>query len=170
MSELPPLSIRAERGNDIETLTRLTKTAFHGKSYSDGTEAECLLRLRADGDLLLSLVAERAGDILGHAAFSPAFVTGEQPIGWIGLGPISVWPDHQRHGIGSALVRAGLNQIKTAGHLGAVLVGDPNYYSRFGFQSDGHLHYRDVPDRYVQWLAFGEMRPSGTLTFSRGLE
>ncbi len=54
--------------------------------------------------------------------------------------------------------------------LGCVLIGDPNYYCKFGFVGDGRIAYRELPQAIVQWLAFGEAKPSGTLKFSPGLE
>jgi len=82
----------------------------------------------------LSLVAERAGEIVGHVLFSPVRVEGAAGAGAIvSLGPLAVVPASQRAGVGSALVREGLTRCKQAGHQGVVVLGDPRYYARFGF-------------------------------------
>lgn len=163
------MELRAETPSDHETIYRLTKAAFAPMPFSDGTEADAITALREAGDLALSLVATGDAGIVGHIAFSPVFVDGHGN-GWFGLGPVSVWPHLQRTGIGSALVKEGLFRLRQTRADGCVLIGDPRYYSRFGFASGNGLIYRDLPSQLVQWLAFGERRPSGVLRFSPGLE
>jgi putative acetyltransferase len=90
--------------------------------------------------------------------------------GWYGLGPVSVWPHLQGRRIGGALIEQGLAELRNKRALGCVLIGDPAYYRRFGFVGDGRLSYRNLPSAIVQWLAFGELTPSGALKFSPGLE
>ncbi len=161
--------LRTERPSDIEAIYQLTKAAFAPMAYSDGTEQDCINALRDDGDLTLSLVAEIDDKIVGHVAFSPVTLNGT-PDGWFGLGPISVATTHQKSGIGSALINHGLDWLKSQNAKGCVLIGDPNYYARFGFVSNGDLTYHDLPTEYVQWLGFDGHIASGKLIFSRGLE
>lgn len=163
------MEIRAETPSDYEAIYRLTRAAFDPMPFSDGTEADSINALRDDGDLTLSLVAADDADLVGHIAFSPVFID-ERCDGWFGLGPVSVWPRLQRTGIGTALVNEGLKQLRQIKADGCVLIGDPAYYSRFGFQSDNRLAYRDLPSRLVLWLAFADRKPSGVLKFSPGLE
>lgn len=163
------MEIRSEIPSDHETIYHLTKAAFEPMPFSDGTEADSLNALRDDGDLTLSLVAADDADLVGHIAFSPVFIDGHCD-GWFGLGPVSVWPHLQRRGIGSALVNEGLDRLRQIKADGCILIGDPGYYSRFGFLSGNELVYRELPSRLVQWLAFGDRKPSGVLRFSPGLE
>jgi putative acetyltransferase len=163
------MEIRPETPSDHETIHHLTKAAFEPMPFSDGSEARRINALRDDGDLTLSLVAIGDAGIVGHIAFSPVSVDGHS-YGWFGLGPVSVWPHLQKKGIGSRLVNEGLDQLRQIKAEGCVLIGDPGYYSRFGFQSGNGLVYRDLPSRLVQWLAFGSRKPSGVLRFSQGLE
>lgn len=163
------MHIRPETPADWKTIYRLTKTAFAPMPFSQGDEAECLARLRNDGDLTLSLVATEGHRIVGHVAFSPVLFN-DAFRGWYGLGPISVWPDLQRRGIGRALILRGLEELKRKDALGCVLIGDPNYYGQFGFIGNGRLSYRDLPSEIVQWVAFGETMPAGVIKFSPGLE
>jgi putative acetyltransferase len=77
-----------------------------------------------------------------------------------------VWPDKQRKGIGSALINEGLAILRANGAKGCVLIGDPAYYGRFGFRSDGNLSYQDLPAQYVQSLPFQNETANGQLKFS----
>ena len=136
--------LRPEKPEDIEVIHDLTQRAFAQMSYSDGSEGAILNRLRADGDLTLSFVAERDGLIVGHIAFSPVLV-GKQ-LGWFGLGPVSVEPSRQRQGIARAMVEKGLSELRLKGAEGCVLIGDPKLYQlAFGvlpFESH-ELHHFD---------------------------
>lgn len=163
------MEIRSERIGDEGRIYKVTETAFKLMPFSDGSEPDCIDKLRADGDLTVSLVAIIDDVIIGHIAFSPVFFDGTHQ-NWFGLGPVSVSPNNQKQGAGSALIIEGLEQIKQLGARGCVLIGDPGYYHRFGFLNDGRITYRDLASEYVQWLSFGEDKPSGVLTYSPGLE
>ena len=76
--------------------------------------------------------AQKSEHRVGRIAASP--VTFDSTEGWFGLGPVSVLPDQLGNGIGSALIKATLNQLKQAGAVGTVVLGEPEYYSRFGFK------------------------------------
>lgn len=131
----PPthLLLRRESEADEATIRRITDAAFQDMPYASGDEAAIVDRLRRSGGLALSLVALLDGDRVGHVAFSPAMAAdGSAP--WFALGPVSVLPDRQRQGVGSALIRRGLKQLADDGALGCILVGDPKYYERFGFK------------------------------------
>jgi len=91
-----------------------------------------MLRKRAQP--VVSLVAEDDGEIVGHIIFSPVWLSGHGHLKILGLGPMAVLPKHQRKGIGSMLVRVGLEQCKQLGFGAVVLVGHPEYYPRFGFR------------------------------------
>jgi putative acetyltransferase len=100
--------------------------------YADGDEAELVEVLRFRNALSVSLVAELEGAIVGQIAFSPAHASGGSA-GWYALGPVAVLPAHQGGGIGSALIRTGLQAIIELGASGCILTGAPAFYSRFGF-------------------------------------
>jgi putative acetyltransferase len=161
--------IRDETPEDIDAIHDLTSTAFKPMPYSDGTEAEIVRRLRENGDLTISLVAEQDGEILGHVAFSPVTIDGAHD-GWFGLGPISVKPERQRQGIGKALIARGLELLNEMGASGCALIGNPDIYSRVGFSSDGQLKYLDLDTRLVQRIVFRGSPPSGTLQFASAFE
>ena len=158
--------IRPETEADQQTIYDLTKEAFEPMPFADGTEAQSINNLRANGDLTLSLVAEDK-DVIGHIAFSPAKVAADQ--NWIGLGPISVAKKFQRKGIGTQLTRAGLIQVKQLGYKGCVLIGNPAVYGPMGFAAGG-ITYRELDPALVQYVAFGSEKPIGEVKFADALE
>ncbi|OWV77335.1 GCN5 family acetyltransferase [Rhizobium sp. R339] len=161
--------MRYETPTDIDAIHELTSIAFAPMPYSEGTEAEIIRRLRASGDLAISLVAEEEGEIVGHVAFSPVAIDGAHG-GWFGLGPISVRPERQRQGIGKALIAKGLALLEGMGASGCALIGNPDVYRGAGFSSDGKLGYHDLDTRLVQRIVFRGPAPSGTLRFAPAFE
>ncbi len=156
--------IRKEIESDIEAITEVTKAAFENHPFSNNTEQFIINALRAANALTVSLVAELEGKLVGHIAFSPVtFTDGNE--NWYGLGPISVQPDYQKQGIGTKLVNEGLNLLKDLGAEGCVLVGDPNYYERFGFKSPNGLIHEGVPQENFLALSFCNRIPAGIVHF-----
>lgn len=124
------MHIRPETVADRQAIDGINADAFGRQA-----EADLVRRLRREGALLLSLVAERDRQLLGHIAFSRAHLAGagtRQDV--VALGPMAVIPAFQRKGIGSQLVRAGLNALGAAGHELIFVLGHPAYYPRFGFE------------------------------------
>jgi len=160
------MTIRKEKGADGPEISRLQHAAFLNHPQhapgAESTEHLIVERLRRAGALALSLVAEDGGRLTGHIALSPARV-GDCAEGWLLLGPVGVLPELQGRGIGSALVREALREAQDAGSQGVVLVGDPGFYSRFGFRSFNGLGYAGVPPMYVLALPFGDEPPVGEI-------
>ena len=154
--------VRFERRADAEAIRDVTEAAFADTPHADGSEPEIPERLREAGGLRLSLVAEEAGEIVGHVAFSPASVGGETD--WLALGPVSVRPGRQREGIGSRLIESGLEQVRR-GARGCVLLGDPGYYGRFGFVPAEGLRWGDVSAPYLQAMIWSGGMPEGEVVF-----
>ncbi|MGC1302238.1 MAG: N-acetyltransferase, partial [Caulobacteraceae bacterium] len=86
------------------------------------------------------------------------------------LGPVSVRPDRQRTGIGSAVIRDGLRRLRGMGAQGCVVFGDPGYYGRFGFISDPGLRYPGAPDGYFLRLSFTQDAPGGEVAYHPGFD
>lgn len=107
--------------------------AVNASAFETPAEARLVDALRGQAQPVVSLVAEVRGAIVGHIMFSPVSLAGHPELKVMGLGPMAVTPDHQRKGIGSALVRAGLEQCRQLGSGAVVVVGHPEYYPRFGF-------------------------------------
>lgn len=158
------IALRPERDGDAAAIRALIAAAFLGAEHSSGTEGAIVDALRASDVLTISLVAEEDGVIVGHVAFSPVAIDGAN-LGWFGLGPVAVSPDHQRRGIGARLIEAGLAQLRDTGAQGCVVLGDPAYYARFGFESDPALAYPDVPAEYFQRLVLAGAAPKGEVAY-----
>nr|WP_269213786.1 N-acetyltransferase [Vibrio sp. VB16] len=94
--------------------------------------------------LTISLVAEIDSRIVGHIAFLPVTIS-DGTIGWYDLGPISVLPEYYKQGIGNSLMINGLSMLKELKAQGCALVGDPNYYNRFGFRNSPKLIHDRFP-------------------------
>lgn len=115
-----------------------------------------------------ALVAEDAGEVLGHIQFSRAWVGDE---GVLALGPMAVRPDRQGQGIGAALVRAGLEAAAERGESTVIVVGEAGYYGRFGFRPASPfgipVPFPGVPDEdfMVAELGGGGLVPSGAVRF-----
>lgn len=153
------IDIRSELPGDRREIALLTEAAFAGKAYSDGTEPDIIERLRQSGTLLVSLVGVEDGEVVAHVAFSPIPLADGSL--WCCLGPVSVRPDRQRQGYGTAIIREGLNQMRTQGFAGCILEGDPGYYGRFGFRPCPELTQDGKPSPYTQSLSFGSTAPCG---------
>ncbi len=156
--------LRPERAGDYDALGDLITAAFAGKPYAEGDEADLLVALRRANALTVSLVADLHGDVVGQAAFSPAKpADGSQR--WYALGPVAVLPAHQRTGIGSALVRAGLKRLTALGADGCIVVGDPAYYTRFGFAVRPEHAPAGQPPTHFMTKVLGRRPPDGPIAF-----
>jgi len=121
--------IRREIPEDIEAIRHVNEEAFGGKEEADIVDA-----LRKRSATVLSLVATDEGRVIGHILFSPVIIESESSsFGAVALAPMSVLPEYQGKGIGSELVRAGLDECRAVGHELVILVGHADYYPRFGF-------------------------------------
>ena len=163
------LTIRDEQPGDIPAIHALTRAAFAKATVSDGNEQDIVDALRADGDLTLSLVATNMDEaIIGHIAFSPVSIS-DGTKGWYAAGPVSVMPTRQRTGIGSQIATEGIERMTAMGAKGIVLLGDPGYYARFGFQSFPDLILPGVPPKYFQMRALTtDPLPKGTVEYAPG--
>ena len=122
-----PAVIRPEQPADAAAIH-----AVHAASFPTAAEARLVDLLRAAGRLAVSVVAESGGVVVGHVAFSPVTVASGS-IG-AGLGPVAVGEADRRRGLGERLIREGLAACRAAGFAWAVVLGEPEYYRRFGFR------------------------------------
>ena len=160
--------IRPERHDDFVAIGEVVRAAFSGKPYADGDEAELVEKLRRENALCVSLVAELDSAVVGQVAFSPAQAA-DSTQRWYALGPVAVLPVHQGTGIGSKLVRAGLQAIAESGATGCILVGDPRYYVRFGFRlSPSNAPVGESTEFFMVKL-LGHQQPAGPISFHAAL-
>ncbi len=156
-------TIRAEGVDDIPAIRVVNRAAF-----ARPAEADLVDLLRARGKLVLSLVAESQGTIVGHIAFSRVALDMRPDLRGVGLAPMAVLPTMQRRSIGSLLVREGLCRCADMKWDFAVVLGHPDYYPRFGFAAASSYGLRcawDVPDGVFMAC---ELRP-GALAAVQGL-
>lgn len=150
--------IRDEQQGDPIAIADVTARAFAGADHSDHTEPVIVERLRGTGALAGSLVAIVDGTLVGHVVFSPVAIDGAIGV-WFGLGPVSVDAGHQSRGIGSTLIRQVLDGLRSRAAAGCVVLGDPAYYRRFGFEQDGGLRYEGPPPDHFMRLALNDDQP-----------
>jgi putative acetyltransferase len=130
-------NIRPETSADHQAIRHVNRLAF-----GQDAEASLVDALRDGGHVRLALVAEHAGRVVGHILFSDLpIVTGSGTVPALALAPLAVLPEFQNRGIGSALVRSGLDECRRQGHKIVVVLGHPHFYPRFGFSPKlaGHL-------------------------------
>lgn len=144
------LRVRAEDEADEGSTFSVVESAFGSRLEADLVDA-----LRSSADPQLSLVAEADEVVVGHIFFSPITIDSARPAPPVAqLSPLAVLPGYQRQGIGTELIRAGLSRCGAIGWSAVFLVGNPAFYSRFGFQSAGPLgfSYPGPHDPYLQLL------------------
>jgi putative acetyltransferase len=147
-------TIRHEEEKDIDQVRAIVCAAFPSEAESKLVDA-----LRVNGKATISLVAVNGEDVVGHILFSPVSLSPaplNDPKG-IGLAPVAVRPDVQLQGIGSRLIREGLRLCKEQGFDYCVVLGDPNYYGRFGFEKASRFNVQNE---------YGEDDPFMVIRFS----
>ena len=120
--------VRSEEITDRDAVYAVNVAAFETPSEADLVDA-----LREQAQPVISLVADVSGEIVGHIMFSPVSLSEHPDLNAMGLAPMAVVPKYQRNGIGSALVRVGLERCVQLGFTAVFVLGHPEYYPRFGF-------------------------------------
>lgn len=156
--------IREEIESDSGAVAILIQEAFKDEPYSQQNEHLIVAGLRDAGQMTVALVAEQNGKVIGHVAISPVVISdGSQ--NWFGLAPLAVSPECQGKGVGSALANRALSLLQDKGAAGCVLLGEPEYYSRFGFRACSGLELPGVPQEYFQARVFSGDLPQGEVSY-----
>ncbi|KZN34529.1 hypothetical protein N480_21120 [Pseudoalteromonas luteoviolacea S2607] len=158
---------RKECNDDIAEIESVTKQAFANAEHSNQCEHFVVNALRKAGALTLSLVAELDGRVIGHVAISPVELSNGMS-GWFGLGPVSVLPEFQGQKVGSKLINQALVHLQSNQAQGCVVLGEPSYYTRFGFKAELGMVLEGVPAEYFQMQSFGECIPACNVTYHEG--
>jgi putative acetyltransferase len=125
----PDNLVRRERPEDLPAIRSVNEAAFGRPD-----EADLVDTLRAAGPILLSLVKEVEGEIVGHILFSRMKIeTASGSIPAVSLAPVAVKPQYQRRGIGEHLIRDGIDLLRERGEQIVIVLGHPKYYTKFGF-------------------------------------
>lgn len=150
------MNIRPEQERDFKDIYELVKKAFESAKVSNGDEQNFVDRLRAGSAYVpeLALVAEENGRLIGHIMLTEwPLWQGDESRTMLLLAPLAVALEKRGAGIGAALVSEALNRARSKWYEAVFLVGDPAYYSRFGFKSVSEFEIRpslDIPLQYVQ--------------------
>lgn len=139
------LNIRIATQQDKPAIQELVKRAFNRND-----EAEIIQKLEADGDVVIQIVADMEGQIVGHCLFYPVGVFNK--LGAVGLGPMCVEPWVQREGVGKAMVESGLNHLREHGVSLVFVLGHPEYYPKFGFSTE-HAEPFEAPWKGPHFMA-----------------
>src|SRR5688572_31907855 len=121
--------IRPEKEQDMTAVRRVLEVAFPTPA-----EADLVERLRRGAKSVIALAADDDGEVVGHIVFSPLTLEPLAGAIGLGLGPVAVLPDHEKHGVGRRLVQNGLAACRAWGAGFVTVLGDPEYYGRFGFE------------------------------------
>jgi putative acetyltransferase len=121
--------IRPEQEQDTTGVRRVLEAAFPTPA-----EADLVERLRRGAKSVIALAADDDGEVVGHIVFSPLTLEPLAGAIGLGLGPVAVLPDHEKHGVGRRLVQNGLAACRKWGAGFVTVLGDPEYYGRFGFE------------------------------------
>jgi putative acetyltransferase len=129
--------IRAATAADAGAVDKVIRAAFAGTDFGHQGEADLVRIIDADGDTLVSLVAEQGGAIVGHVLFSRMDIEADgAALSGAGLAPVSVVPERQGQGVGDALIRAGLAALRKQDISISFVLGHESYYPRFGYSPD----------------------------------
>lgn len=161
------MAIRTATPKDREAIRLVEEHAFGQK-----VEAGLVDALVDEGDALLELVAEEEGAIVGHVLFSRLFVEqNERKFPAVALAPLAVEPAFHGTGIGGALVREAHLRLKDAGEKLSVVVGDPEYYGRFGYSHARASRFEcDYNCEALQALAWGDAPAAGRLIYAKAFD
>ena len=131
------LGIRAATAADADAIDAIHRAAFAGTEYGYQGEAELVRMIEADGDALVSLLAEQRGEVVGHILFSRMNVEADgKTISAAGLAPVATVPERQGQGVGGALIRAGLAVLSGQSVMISFVLGHDEYYPRFGYSPE----------------------------------
>lgn len=156
------MDIRVAEEKDFKEIYSFVKTAFETARVSDGTEQDFVQRLRAGETYLpeLEFVAEENGVLMGHVMLTEqAYQTSDGVRTGVLVAPLAVALPYRNMGIGGELLRHACAQAAEAGYTAAFLVGNPQYYGRFGFcetSEFGIKNTSDIPDEFVLGCELGE--------------
>ena len=127
-------TVRLERDSDAAEIAAVTRAAFASADGAGRAESALIEAIRSRAKAVVSLVATDDERVVGHILFSEVTVETDNPVRVLALAPLGVHPDAQGRGLGTDLVNRGLRECRSAGYDAVVVLGEPAYYGRFGFE------------------------------------
>jgi putative acetyltransferase len=160
--QIGPVVMRMEQPTDAPQIRDLLEASFPGHG-----EALLVDRLRSAGDIVLSLVAEDGGIVIGYIAFARITVEGDAaPFSAVALAPLAVYSDYQSQGVATQLVREGHACLAFLGETLSVVLGEPQYYGRFGYSNRRVAGFEnEYQSPYLMGLSFGAAPWEGRLVY-----
>ncbi len=156
------VTIRPEHPGDYAAVRQVHEAAFPTPA-----EADLVEKLRENGKAVVSLVAQDETGIVGHILFSPVTLDPPAEVVALGLAPMAVMPGNEKHGVGRRLVQNGLAECHAQGACMVVVLGDPPYYGRFGFERASRHGLRNefgVEEEFMVFMLDARAHPQpGTL-------
>jgi putative acetyltransferase len=155
---------RLEEQADIQPIREILEASFPGFG-----EADLVDNLRRDGDLVLSIVAEDEGIVIGSVCFSRLWIEGgEKAFPAVALAPLAVYPEYQQQGVATRMVREAHACLAAMGETLSIVLGEPSYYSRFGYSHHRAANFTsDYQSPYLMGLSFGAAPSEGRLIYPR---
>ena len=158
------VAFRVEEPGDAAQIRDLLEKSFGGAG-----EALLVERLRSDGDMVIALVAEDMGVVVGYVAFSRLRIEApnlDEPFPAVALAPLAVYPEYQQEGIATQLVREAHACLAALGETLSLVLGEPGYYGRFGYHNRRAAHFSSVyQSPYLMALSFGSAPSEGRLIY-----
>ncbi len=148
------MDIRTVTKNDFDEIYKFIKEAFKTAEVSDGTEQDFVLALRKSENYLpeLEFAAYNENLLIGHIMLTKQKLTCNKPVNAVLVAPLSVKSEYRNNGIGSALMQHALKEAIKQNYSAAFLIGNPEYYRRFGFRQCSKYNIKnisEVPDKFV---------------------
>lgn len=157
------MKIRRERQRDYHDAENMTREAFWNHHCPGCMEHYLLHEMRAHSDFIpeLDLVAEEGDKLVGHIAYTHAKIVGEEGQEWpiLCFGPLSVLPDAQGKGVGTALVLHSLDMARDMGHTAVCITGNPRFYGQLGFRAAERFDIRYSNGKFMPALLAIELVP-----------
>ncbi|GCE65836.1 N-acetyltransferase [cyanobiont of Ornithocercus magnificus] len=144
------MNIRLAKAADLNSIQKVIKAAFPGEESKVINEFAANLSIEITSPPIKSLVAEFQNQVIGYVSYSPVFLKTSSGISGYILAPLAVSPERQRQGVGSGLVKSGIEMLTQDGACVLLVYGDPNYYGRFGFKKEtGDAFIPPYPLKYL---------------------
>jgi len=142
------IEVRNQRPEDSAAIQ-----GVHTKAFGGSAEAKLVRLISERKKAWISLVALSDNGVVGHILFSRVTIANApETFNAVGLAPVAVLPEFQRQGIGSQLIREGLERCRQAGYDAVVLLGYPSYYSRFGFVRAANFGLQNEYDAHDEFM------------------
>jgi len=164
------MNIRFAQETDLESILKVIETAFSDEENKVIMNLVQGLHQETTSPSIKSLVVEDENQILGYVSYSPIFLKSNSSISGYILAPLAVSPEHQKQGIGSNLIKSGIDILTNDGAGVLLVYGDPNYYGRFGFNEEiGRIfippYSLDYPFGWTGMMLSGTAIPEQTIQF-----